>query len=57
LIDGQTLAIEPVQVEGFSAVSQVCGEFSVDLGKDVTIEEFSLAESQLFCCGRLTIYN
>ena len=57
LIDGQTLAIEPVQLEGFSEIVQEWREFSVDLGKDVTIEEFSLVESQLFCCGRLTIYN
>ena len=57
LIDGQTLGIEPIQVEGFSDGSQEWREFSVDLGKDVTIKEFSLVESQLFCCGRLTIYN
>jgi hypothetical protein len=57
LIDGQTLGIIPVQMEGFSEFAQDLQEFAVDLGKDVTIEEFSLVESQLFCCGRLTIYN
>jgi hypothetical protein len=57
LIDGQTLGIKPVQMEGFSEVIQDLREFAVDLGNDVTIEEFSLVESQLLCCGRLTIYN
>jgi hypothetical protein len=44
-------------MEGFSEFAQDLQEFAVDLGKDVTIEEFSLVESQLLCCGRLTIYN
>lgn len=57
LVDGQTLGINPVQIVGFSEFIRDCRKFSVDLGKDVTIEEFSLAKNQLFCCGRLTIYN
>lgn len=57
LLNAQTLRIAPIEMAGLPLGDGELSELAVDLGTDVAIEQFSLDGGQLFCCGKLTVYN
>lgn len=58
LVNSQTLQIEPKQLEIVPELAHLSLKpFQVDLGSDVELEQLSLEDGQLSCCGRLIVKN